>query len=377
MRVWAISVKEFLHIRRDIRILYFSIIWPVLLLVLFGYTVSYDLKNIRLTVVDLDGQAQSREFYNCLQNTKIFNLNRQHNSSWNGSLSPLDKGQIRGLLVIPPDFTRRLNRFEPISFQVILDGSDNNTARIMMGHLSAMAQEFSRRRLYELIGLHGYRAADLQLPVDYRVRFLYNPALRSQNFIIPGLIAVIMMIIGTLLTAMTISVEWDRGTMEQLMYTPVKPIEFIIGKLMPYFLISLVQMTTVLITGSLLFHVPFRGSLLLFYLAAALFLLGALGTGLLVSLISRNQQVAAMVSFLTSFLPAFMLSGFLFPIASMPAILRSLSLLVPARYFLNITRGLLLKAAGLETLGWDFIIMALYAVVFVFVSVSRFKKRLA
>jgi ABC-2 type transport system permease protein len=186
-----------------------------------------------------------------------------------------------------------------------------------------------------------------------------------------------MMNIGTMLTSLAISIEWERGTMEQLLYTPIRAREFIIGKLMPYFLISLVQVTLVLLISILVFKVPFRGNVLLFYLATTLFSFGALGLGLFLSLTAKSQQVASQFSFLTSFLPTFLLSGFIFPIASMPIILRSLTYIVPATYFLKIMRGLFLKGSGLAVLWPSFIVMLAFAVFFVIISTRRFSKRIA
>ncbi len=375
MRILAIIHKEFLHIRRDIRVLYFSLIWPVVLLVLFGLTVTFDVKNLPLVFFDLDDQPASREFYSAFRQTGMFNLVRRTDFSWSKSPGLLDQGRARGLVILPKGFSRSLGRGEPAAVQLLVDGSDNNTARIMLGYVAGISRDFYRRKLAEFLRPYGALAPALREPLDARMRFLYNPALRSENFIVPGLIAVIMMILGTMLTALTITVEWERGTMEQLFYTPIRAREFILGKLTPYFLISVLQMTLVLVTSTVLFHVPFRGNLLYFYLAAMLFMLGALGAGLFISLISRTQQVAAMVAFLTSFLPAFMLSGFIFPIASMPLALRLLSYAVPAKYFLTIIRGLFLKGSGLDILWPDFLIMLLYAAFFFVISTSRFRKR--
>lgn len=377
MRTWAIIGKEFLHIRRDIRTLYFALIWPVVLLILFGSTVTFDVRNVPVVYFDLDGQRESRDLYQAFRQTGVFDLRLRSDFDWAKSPGLLDRGEARALVVVPEDFSRRLSRGETSPVQVLVDGSDNNTAQILLGYMTGVSQGYNLRMGAEYLRPFGSLAPDLKLPVDPRTRFLYNPSLRSQNFIVPGLIAVIMMILGTLLTTLTITVEWEHGTMEQLFYTPIRAREFIIGKLTPYFLISVVQMTLVLVTSMFIFQVPFRGNLFLFYLAAALFMLGALGIGLFLSLVSRSQQVAAMIAFLTTFMPAFLLSGFIFPIASMPLVLRIMTYAVPAKYFLVIIRGLFLKGAGLDLLWPEFLIMLLYAAFFVFISTSRFQKRIA
>ncbi len=377
MRTIAIIAKEFLHIRRDIRILYFAIIWPVLLLLLFGFTVSYDVKNIPMTFYDLNRQRESRELYNTFRQTNVFNIVMRNDFSWVKSLSLLDKGKAKAVAIVPSDFSKKLDRLEPTSFQLLVDGSDNNTARILIGYTAGITQDFNQKQLIENTRRYGASVPNLKPLIDYRMQFLYNPTLKSQNFIVTGLIAIIMMNICTLLTSLAISIEWERGTMEQILYTPIRAREFIIGKLLPYFLISLVQVTLVLLISILVFKVPFRGNILLFYLAATLFSFGALGLGLFISLSAKSQQVASQFSFLTSFLPTFLLSGFIFPVASMPIILRSLSYLVPATYFLKIMRGLFLKGSGLAVLWPSFIVMFAFAAFFVMISTRRFSKRIA
>jgi ABC-2 type transport system permease protein len=377
MRTLAIIAKEFLHIRRDIRILYFSLIWPVLLLMLFGYTVSYDVKNLPITFYDLNRKSESRELYNSYRQTGIFSISLKNDFSWTKSLSLLDNGKAKAVAIIPSDFSKKLARSEPTSYQFLVDGSDNNTAQILIGYAAGITQDFNQQLLTENTKRYGAAVPTLNPPIDYRTRFLYNPTLKSQNFIVTGLIAIIMMNIGTLLTSLAISIEWEHGTMEQLLYTPIRAREFILGKLTPYFLISLVQVTMVLLISVFVFKVPFRGNVLLFYLAATLFLLGALGIGLFISLVSKTQQVASQFSSLVSFLPTFLLSGFIFPIASMPILLRSLSYLVPATYFLKIMRGLFMKGAGLNILWLDFLIMFVFAVFFIFISTRKFSKRIA
>ncbi|HEX7319159.1 MAG TPA: ABC transporter permease [bacterium] len=376
MRTIAIIRKEIYHIRRDIRVLYFAFAWPVMLLMLFGYTVSYDLTNIPIVFCDLDRTSVSRGLIGKFDATGLFNVKLKDRFSWEITRSVLDRGVAKAVIIIPSGFSRKLDRLEPADLQILVDGSDNNSAGVLLGYSNGIIQDFSTHNTQDEFNHHGLRAGSTP-PVSLDMRFLYNPSLKSQNFTVPGLIAVIMMIIGTLLTSLTISTEWERGTMEQLMYTPVKPYELIIGKLAPYLAIGVLQMTLVLCIGIFVFGVPFKGNLLLFYLSSFLFLGGALGVGLFISLISRSQQLAAMISFLTAFLPAFMLSGFIFPISNMPLVLQGLSYLVPARYFLHIVRGLFLKGSGLDILWPEFLAMLIFALVSVIISVIRFKKRLA
>jgi ABC-2 type transport system permease protein len=376
MRTIAIIRKEIYHIRRDIRVLYFAFAWPVMLLMLFGYTVSYDLRNIPLVFRDLDRTSVSRGLIGKFCATGLFKIDLKNRFSRETGQSLLDRGVAKAVFVIPPGFSRKLSRLETADLQILVDGSDNNSAGVLLGYSNGIIRDFSSHYDQDEFNRRGLRAGSTP-PVSLDMKFLYNSSLKSQNFIVPGLIAVIMMIIGTLLTSLTISTEWERGTMEQLMYTPVKPYELIIGKLAPYLVIGVLQMTLVLCIGIFVFGVPFKGSLFLFYLSSFLFLGGALGVGLFISLISRSQQLAAMISFLTAFLPAFMLSGFIFPVSNMPLVLRALSYLVPARYFLHIVRGLFLKGSGLDILWPEFLAMLAFALVSVIISVLKFKKRLA
>ena len=293
--------------------------------------------------------------------------------SWQNCLSVLDKGDAKAVMIIPAGFARHIARQETAPLQILVDGSDNNTASIMLGYVAGITEDFNEQIILERINRAGYAQTALS-PIDTRLQFLYNPALKNRNFIVPGLIAVIMMIIGTLLTTLTITVEWERGTMEQLLYTPIKPIELILGKISPYLVISMIQVTTVLLTSVVIFKVPFKGNVLVFYFASVLFLLGALGVGLFLSLISKTQQLAMMLAFLITFLPAFLLSGFIFPIESMPILLQMISYLVPAKYFLNIIHATFLKGAGYNVLWANFVALFLFSMFFIVMSITRFKK---
>jgi ABC-2 type transport system permease protein len=373
MSILPIIAKEVIHIRRDIRTLYFVVIWPVILLLLFGYTVSFDVKNIRLVVIDLDHMPMSRELFHTLEASGSFDIEYRNSFSWEESHALLDQGHAQALVIIPEGFSTLIARSDTAEIQIIIDGSDSNTARIFLGYLLSASQHYFEH----LVRTYTQSGGGMVSLIEPRVTFLYNPSLRSQNFIIPGLIAVILMIIGTLVTSSTIAREWDIGTMEQLFYTPIKAYELVLGKLIPYLVIGIIQTTLVLLTGIIVFSVPFRGSIILYYVASVLFLAGALGLGLFISIISKSQQVATMLAFLTSVLPAFLLSGFIFPISSMPLVLRILSYAVPAKYFLTIIRGIFLKGADVSVLWINFIALFVFACVFLIISIHRFTKRVA
>lgn len=373
MRTLAIINKEILHILRDIRILYFSFIWPILLLIIFGVTVSLDVRNIKMVYIDQDATSTSREFMDLFRASDLFDLRKENDFSWSKNIALLDQGMVKAIMIIPSGFERNLARNEAARVQILVDGSDNNTASIMLGYIAGITADFNEAIMIEKLNRLG-ASETIHQPIDARLLFLYNPSLRSQNFIVPGLIAVIMMIIGTLLTTLTITREWEKGTMEQLLYSPVNPVELVIGKITPYFVISMIQVTTVLLTSIIIFRVPFKGSILVFYGASAVFLLDALGVGIFISMVSRTQQLAMLLSFLLTFLPAFLLSGFIFSIDSMPLILQCLSYLVPAKYFLNVTRGTFLKGSDFSAFLQDFAVMLVFAATFFTISAYRFKK---
>ncbi len=264
------------------------------------------------------------------------------------------------------DFGKKIETRKAVQVQVILDGSDSNTATIAMGYVTAISRRFESR-------LSAVKFTPL---VEARSRVWYNPELKSRNFIVPGLIAVIMAVIIALLTSLTISKEWDRGTMEQLISTPLKTPELIIGKLIPYFLIGFADTIIAVLIGTLLFEVPLRGSLLLLLLLSGIFLFGGLSFGILISVVARNQLLASQMAMLSSFLPAFMLSGFVFAISNMPDALQLVTYIVPARYFVTILKGVFLKGSGLDLLWLESILLTVFAAA-VFAAANRsFKKRI-
>jgi ABC-2 type transport system permease protein len=299
----------------------------------------------------------------------------------------LDGGVAQLVLVIPPGFAARLDAAgspaatagasragTTATVQAIVDGSDANSSTIALAYAQAVVRGHGAALLAR-DGGRDQRASPL--PLTVRSRVWYNEELRSRNMIVPGLVAVIMMIIAAMLTSLTLSREWERGTMEQLAATPVARAEVVLGKLLPYLVIGMVDVVATTVAGVLLFHVPFRGSALLLGVLAFLFLLGACGLGIFVSAGSRSQLLATQLALLISYLPSLLLSGFMFSIAAMPAPLRAITYLVPARYFLVVTRGIFLKGVGLEVLGGQAALMALFAAIGLSLAVLRFRKEIA
>ncbi|HWR71985.1 MAG TPA: ABC transporter permease, partial [Nitrospirota bacterium] len=325
LRIKAIAKKELIQIRRDPLSLAMAFAMPVLLLLIFGYAITLDVNNLTTIVHDLDRSGMSRDFISSLTASGYFTVVR-HADGTREIDRYLDSGKARVAVVIPRDFSKNVHIGGKADLQVIVDGSDSNTATIALGYLSALTERYRQR-------LAGGTIASL---VEPQVRIWYNPELKSRNFIIPGLIAVIMMVIAALLTSLTFAREWERGTMEQLISTPVKKPELVLGKLLPYFLIGAIDMIISVLMAVLLFDVPLKGNLFILGTVSGVFLFGALGLGIVVSIIAKSQLVASQVAMVATFLPAFLLSGFMFAISNMPVLLQALTRIIPARYFVSV-----------------------------------------
>ena len=351
-RLAAIARKEFIQIRRDRRSLILAFALPVFLLVMFGYAITWDVRDIRTVVVDQDRTARSRNFVDAFASSGYFRIT--------GSLArvadapPLfDRGRARLALVIPSGFERDLGHGHGAPVQALVDGADANTATIVLAYTRATVQSWAQR-----VVLQG---RTIPVPILAESRVWYNEELVSRNMIVPGLVATIMMIISAMLTSLTIAREWERGTMEQLAATPVSRLEVVIGKLLPYLAIGLADVTLTSVLGVAIFGVPFRGSVALLAVLSFLFLTGALGLGICISAVARTQLMATQLAMLATYLPAFLLSGFMFSLDAMPAPLRIISYVVPARYFLVVTRGIFLKGVGVDVLAVQAAFMVLFA----------------
>lgn len=348
-RILPLTRKETLHILRDARSMYLAIVLPVVFLILFGYAITFDVRHIPVGIVDQDSSFLSRDFISRVKGSEYLDLVYLSNSS-SGLESLLDKGKVKAILIIPHRFSRDLSKGKDAPLQLLIDGSDNNTAQIALGYISGIVQIFSSNIILEKLNKQGAILQAGILPIDVKPRIWYNPDLSSTNFIVPGLIAVVMMILAAMSTSLTIAREWEIGTMEQLIATPAKPHEIIIGKLIPYFFLGIIQISLVVLVGTLLFNVPLKGNIFFLFCVSGVFLICGLGIGLLISTITRSQQLAFMFSVLFTVLPSFLLSGFIFPISSMPDIIQFFTYLVPAKYFLIVLRGIFLKGTGLGTL---------------------------
>lgn len=372
-RLWTISKKEFLHIIRDVRSLVASLLIPITLLVLFGWALNFDVDNIETVVYDQDQSSESRELVSRIVHNRFFKV-----VAYAHSLKEIEEHIMFGRAVlgisIPYNFERMLARGASPTVGVILDGSDSNKANIGRGYVHAMIQLFSTEVFQAKMTGMGMKRVEAPVAVHQRVWF--NTELESKNYIVPGLVAVIMAVIAAMLTALTIAREWERGTMEQLISTPIRGSELILGKLLPYVIIGYVDILISVVMGIFVFNVPFQGSWLVFFAISTIFLIGALSLGLLISIVAKNQLVANQMSMLLAFLPAFLLSGFVFSTANMPLPLQIVSQLFPATYYVTIVKGIFLKGIGLEILWYDMLLLVVYCLVLFVLANVKFKKRL-
>jgi ABC-2 type transport system permease protein len=373
VRLWAVSRKEFIHVMRDPRSLAISIAIPMLMLILFGYALSLDVDNVPLVVWDQSQTPASRDFISRFTGSRYFSL-RGYVPGYLQLEQAIDTGKAILGLVIPTEFARQIESGRVATVQMIADASDSNTATIALGYADVVTQTYSQELALKELRRVGGQA--ISSPLDLQPRVWFNADLESKNFIIPGLIAVIMMIIAAMLTSLTVAREWERGTMEQLISTPVKPPELIFGKLLPYFSIGMLDVVLAVLMGEFLFHVPLRGSVLLLFCLAAIFLTGALSLGMLISIIMKNQLLASQTAMVATYLPAFLLSGFMFSISNMPKPLQLVTYLIPARYFISMLKGIYLKGSGLRILAPEAALLIVFALVLVVLANLRFKKRL-
>jgi ABC-2 type transport system permease protein len=368
IRVGAIAWKETLHVRRDPRTLVLAFVMPVVMLLLFGFGVSFDLERIPLAVADQDRTEASRRL--ALAFTASREFEPVGGTAGDDAITLFRRRTARAVLVVPAGYATDLARGGPGRAELLVDGADPVTASQIVAKADAIALAEAQR---------GARMAGISAPPPLQVKVWtrYNPEARSAVFIVPGMAAYLMAIVAVLLTALTVAGEWERGSMEQLFASPVGRLEIVLGKLLPYLAIGLVQLLLVLAVGANVFAVPIRGNPLLVLVAGTLFLAGMLGQGLLISVLARNQLVATQAGTLSSLLPSMLLSGMLVPIENMPLPLRALSAVVPARYLVDALRQVLLKGNGLAGIWLDLLAMAVFAAVVLAIATLRFQRRVA
>ena len=370
-RVFAIIRKEFVHIIRDPRSLAMAIAMPVLLIFLFGSSLSLDVDKVPLVIWDQNRTSDSREYISRFTGSRYFLLSGYVNS-YEEIEQSIDKREAMLALIIPTDFSRKLETGRKADAHLIVDGSDSNTATIAIGYAKTVTDSYTSSLMLKTAQRQGERKVGI--PLEAKPRIWFNQNMQAKNYIIPGLIAVIMMVIAALLTSLTVAREWENGTMEQLLTTPLQPRELILGKLVPYFAIGMFDVLLAVLIGEFLFQVPLRGNGALVFCMAALFLPGALTMGMLAGIITRSQLVASQLAMVLTFLPSFLLSGFMYSIANMPPFLQGLTYVVPARFFVAILKRIYLKGAGLEMFIMEAAGLVIFAVVLIVVANIKLKK---
>ncbi|HXI40070.1 MAG TPA: ABC transporter permease [Bryobacteraceae bacterium] len=373
-RTRAMFGKEFRHIVRDPRSLTMALAMPLLMLLLFGYALNLDVDRIPTLVYDADHSATSRELIQRFQGSRYFDI-RGFAEDDRAIEQGIDRNTILMGISIPRDYSQRIQAGERANIQILLDGSDSNTASIALGYAESIMGSYA----YELrsVGENRSMGLTLNVPIDPRLRVWYNNTLESKNYVVPGLVGVILMIIAALLTSLTVSREFEVGTLEQLLSTPVRASEIVLGKMLAFFLIGAVDALTSILAGIYVFHVPFRGSVPLLAATTCVFLSGAFFMGILVSAVAKSQLLAFQLGVLTSFLPSFLLSGFIYAIENMPQGIQVITRFVPARYFITILKGIFLKGVGLDVLWPEFAFLAGFATLVFFLATRKLSQKLA
>lgn len=365
-KLWYIALKEVRHILRDPRSLVIAILMPVMMTLLYGYAINLDIKNITLGVIDFDRSAASRDLANKFYNSGYFLMPRVA-PTVAGAERLLQGGYANAILTIPPGFSRALARQDGYELGLLIDGADANYAAATASYSTIVLGNFLKETASPG---RSVSAASLSQMI------LYNPDLKSSHFFVPGLIAIILMMISALLTSVTIAREKETGTMEQLLTTPVSSLQVIIGKIVPYSALALLDGTLIILFAVLHFGVPFNGSTLLLFSFGVVYVIAALSIGVLISTIVNTQQVAMMTAMMITVLPSVMLSGFIFDIKNMPAVLQYVTYIVPAKYFLLIIRGIMLKGSGLAVLWEQALFLIVLAAILLGAATKKFKLKI-
>jgi ABC-2 type transport system permease protein len=372
-RLLAIARKEVVQILRDSRSLIIVVLMPAVLVLLFGYGVNLDLKGLPVYVMDQDGSQQSQDLLKHFQSNEYFHVERVV-SDYPALTRAIDDGHAKMGIVIPWDFSQRMNEGRPVEVQALVDGSDDNTANVLIGYSEAVVQGYSAQMQINWLRERGISIKPTAMSVETRT--WYNEDLESSAFIIPGVLALVMSVIGAFLTSLTIAREWERGTMEQLISTPVTAMEIMLGKLAPYFVLGMFDTIISALIAIYWFNVPFRGSWVTLMVASGLFMVVVLSLGFFISVLAKSQFAASQIALLITFLPAFLLSGFLFSIEQMPVVLQWITRILPARYYVSVLKKIFLKGTPAAMLYADLIPLVIFTLVLALVATRSFHKRL-
>jgi ABC-2 type transport system permease protein len=372
-RTWAIAKKEFFHVYRDPRSLGLVILMPAILMLLFGYAVTLDVKKVSVAVLDHDQSQESLSFVYRFSGSPYFTV--RHFAADEKEMKRLiDAGKVKMGLVLPWNFSRTVKAGRKATVQLLLDGSDSNTASIIISYVQAVCRQYTQEMTFLKLDRMGQ--GRLSFPLEGRTRIWFNEDLESKNYFVPGLVAVIMSIIGVLLTGQVIVREWEKGTMELLISTPVRKSELIIGKLFPYFFLGLLDLSLAVFMGKWVFQVPLRGSITLLFLLSSIYIVVALALGLTISTVARTQLLANQMAMVIGFLPTFLLSGFTFVISSMPIWLQVITYGIAPRYYVTILKEIFLKGADISLLWRETLVLIGMATLGLWVATRSFKKEL-
>ncbi|OGS19920.1 MAG: ABC transporter permease [Elusimicrobia bacterium RIFOXYA2_FULL_39_19] len=371
-RIIHIVKKEYIQTFKDKRMIMLIFVAPVIQLILLGYAVNMDIKHISTAIIDRDKTFESRDLIKDLSSSGYFDITGYYENEQNVH-SVFQKEKAEVVISIPPGFARKLKRMEKAPLQFLVDGSDSNFATIASNTIAQAVRKYADKYSRKMLERAKY---SVKIPkINVEVRVWYNPEIKSSNYMVPGVICMILLVVTTMLTSMAITREREIGTMEQLMVTPIKPIELMLGKLIPFAIVGLCDVGLIVAAAVAIFGVPFNGNIFLLFFLSGLFLLTTLGMGLFISTISHTQQQAMMSTFMF-IMPSIILSGFFFPVANMPKLAQYVTYLIPLRYFLNILRSIFLKGSGLDVLWPDALALLVFGVGIILLSAMRFKKKL-
>ncbi|MEO8232100.1 MAG: ABC transporter permease [Ignavibacteriota bacterium] len=360
-RIYAIAKKEYRQLRRDVQMLFIVFFFPVVLLAIFGYAINFDVHHIKIAVYDKDKSDYTREYLNGLISSDYFDLVSYINNE-DEIKTLLDEKIVQAVIVFPNDLSRKLNNKQVVKVQYLVDGVDGNTANVIVNYVNAATFNYSLKLTKEYLAVTGMKS---YVPINLEPRFWFNPELESTRFLIPGLMGMILIISAVISISLSIAREKERGTIEQLNVSPISSAELIIGKTIPYIVISLINASIVLTAGYLLFGIAIKGSILLLLLGTFTFLFAALTQGVFISSIADSQQVAFQAANIISLLPSLILSGFIFPIESMPTVIQWITNLTPAKYYIVILRAILLRGIGISAFWEQLIYLLIFGLIFI------------
>lgn len=371
-RIIALSKKELRQIKRDFRTLMILFFFPVFMLIVFGYALNFDVTGIKLGVYDRDKSELSREFVNSLKSTEYFRV-IENIENYNDINKVLDEKTVQCVIVIPEDLTEKYYSGETAKIQYLIDGVEGNTATIILNYVNAATRNLSAKRQEEVLARSGLK---IFIPVELEPIFWYNPELKTTNFFIPGLVAVLLITLSVVLTAVAIVREKELGTIEQINVSPITTIELLLGKIIPYTFLSLIVASLILLAGYLIFGVQIKGSMILLLVSTLFYLFASLSMGIFVSTLVDSQQAAFQIGTVVSQLPSNLLSGFIFPIESMPPVIQILTNITPAKFYIVVLRAIMIKGAGLEAFWEQLIYLLIFAVVaLLLASIRTIKQR--